>query len=205
MPRIDNMLTAMSHSAIFSVIDLSKGFLQIEVAEEDRPKTAFICAHGLWQYKRMPMGMCNSPSTFMRALNELMNEFRGLFVSVYFDDLCIYSKSFEDHMTHIRLVLTKLRDAGFTIHPIKAQLCKTRLRYLGFILEPGKIMPDPDKVEVLKTYPRPRNVKEVQRFIGFVGFYRRFIPDFAKYSKPLTMLIKKGTCFTWDDNAESGF
>lgn len=205
IPRMDEMLAILGPCKYFTVLDMAKGFFQIEVEEGDRLKTAFICEHGLFQYKRMPMGLRNSPSTFQRCVDAILGDLKGTICSVYFDDLCVYSKTFDEHVHHIKLVLDRIRDAGITIHPGKVQLCRTRFKYLGFIIEPGTCLPDPAKVEVLHSYPRPRNAKEVQKFIGFVGFYRRFIPEFSKFSKPLTSLLKKGTRFIWDAQTELGF
>jgi len=205
IPRIDDMLAQLGQCSYFSCFDLAKGYFQIKMKDEDKPKTAFISHKGMYQYKRMPMGMCNCSSTFQRCMEHVLAELIGICCSVYFDDVCVFSKTFEEHLEHIRLVLTCLQEAGFTINPSKIQLCRTRFRYLGFIIEPGKCFPDPEKVSCLVNYPRPEKPKDIQRFLGFVGFYRRFIPDFAKYAKPLSSLLKKGQKFTWSENAETGF
>jgi len=205
IPRIDDILALLGGCSYFSVFDLAKGYFQIQMRHEDKPKTAFICHNGLWQYKRMPMGLRNAPSTFQRCVDKILGPYKGQFCAVYFDDICVFSKSFEEHINHIALVLEKLRNAGFTIHPNKVQLCRTTFKYLGFVIQPGKCLPDEEKVKCLKQYPRPSSPKDIQKFLGFVGFYRRFVPDFAKHSKPLTSLLKKGIKFEWNANAELGF
>ncbi len=173
--------------------------------EEDKLKTSFISHHGAWQYKRKPMGLRNSPSTFVRCLDTVLGEYKERFCGIYFDDVCVFSQSFEDHVEHIRLVMSKLQGARFTINPSKVQLCRSKFKYLGFIIQPCTCQPNPDKLKYLREYPRPQKPKDMQRFLGFVGFYRRFIPEFATHSKPLTSLLKKGQKFAWSEAAELGF
>ncbi len=205
IPRINDQLAILGPCSWFTLFDIAKGYFQIAMKESDKPKTAFLSNHGIWQYKRMPMGLKNSASTFQRCMDKILGPLKWTCCVVYFDDICVFSQTYEDHVVHIQQVLTKLRDAGLTIHPGKIQLCKNRLKYLGFIIEPGKCIPDPEKVRCLREYPRPKSPKDIQRFLGFVGFYMRFIPHFSKHSRPLTQLIKKGVRFVWNEQAERGF
>lgn len=205
IPRMEDMLALLGSCTVFTALDISKGFFQIQMEEKDKIKTAFISHHGLWQYKFMPMGLRNSPATFQRCVDVVLGDLKGKICAVYFDDICVFSKSFNDHIRHIHTVLSRLRDAGFTIHPGKLQLCRNRFKYLGFIVEPGRCMPDLNKVKCLREYPTPRRPKDIQKFLGFVGFYRRMIPKFAEYAKPMTKLLKKGTRFAWTTEAENGF
>jgi len=203
--RMDDMLSILGPCCYFSTFDLSKGFHQILMSPTDKMKTAFLSHHGLWQFKRLPMGLRNSPATFMRCLDQVLGDLKWKICAVYFDDIVIFSRTFEEHLAHIQMVLQKLSEAGLTIHPGKIQLCRKKFKFLGFIIEPGKCRPNPEKVECLRNYPRPKDLKQVQRFLGLVGFYRRFIPDFAKYAKPLTMLLKKDNKFIWSLNEQKSF
>jgi len=203
--RMDDMLAILGPCCYFSTFDLSKGFHQILMSPKDKIKTAFLSHHGLWQFKRLPMGLRNSPATFMRCLDQVLGDLKWKICAIYFNDIVIFSRTFEEHLMHIRLVLQKLKDAGLTIHPGKVQLCRKKFKFLGFIIEPGKCRPNPEKVDCLRNYPAPKDVKQVQRFLGLVGFYRRFIPDFAKHAKPLTQLTKKENKFNWTSEVQKSF
>jgi hypothetical protein len=205
MSRIDDMLAILGQSKFFSTFDLSKGFYQIKMAEQDKQKTAFISHHGLWQFKRLPMGLSNSPATFVRCIDQVLGDLKWTICAVYFDDIIIFSSTFEEHLKHIDLVLSRLKDAGLTINPSKVQLCRQRLKFLGHIIEPGKCFPNPEKVSVLHSYPIPKHAKHVQQFLGLVGYYRKFIPDFSKFAKPLHDLMKKGQKFEWTFECQNGF
>jgi len=205
MSRMDDMLAILGTCKYFSTFDLAKGFYQIQMHESDKEKTAFLSHHELWQFKRLPMGLRNSPATFVRCVDQVMGNLKWQICCVYFDDIIIFSQTFEEHLSHIKEVLNRLQEAGLTIHPAKVQLCRRKLKFLGHIIEPGKCAPNPDKVLVLRSYPTPKNGKDIQRFLGLVGFYRRFVPDFAVYAKPLQTLIKKGVKFSWSEECERSF
>lgn len=203
--RMDDMLAFLGESTVFSLYDLTKGFHQIEVAEEDRPKTAFISHRGLWQFKMLPMGLINSPSTFQRTLDAVLGDLKWKCCLVYFDDIIVFSKSVEQHIMDNKAVLDKLRIGNLTINPQKVKLWQTRLRYLGHVIEPGRCYPDPEKVKCIKKYPVPKNVKEVQQFLGLIGFYRKFIPNVAIHAKPLTKFLKSDIKFCWSPEAQNSF
>jgi hypothetical protein len=205
IPRMDDMLMHLGNFKYLTFFDLSKGFYQIEVAEEDRQKTAFISHRGHWQFKRMPMGLSNSPSTFQRAVDAVLGDLKWKICFGYFDDVGVFSNSFEEHLEHLRIVLTKLWEAGFTLHPKKVQLCRRRLKFLGFVIEDGKIFPNPEKVECIRNFPVPKSSSKVQSFLGLMGFYRRFIPDLSTIAKPLMNLNKKGVKFKWTEECQQSF
>jgi transposase InsO family protein len=203
--RIEDMLAFLGDSSYFTVLDCSKGFHQIEVATKDRQKTAFISHRGLWQFKRMPMGLMNSPATFQRCIDAVLGDLKWSICLCYFDDIIIFSKTFEEHRAHIKAVLSKLKEAGFTIHPNKIQLCRTKLKFLGHIVEPGKVYPNPEKVECIRKYPVPRNKKNIQQFLGLIGFYRKFIPNIALHARPITMLLRDEIEFIWSNECQITF
>jgi hypothetical protein len=199
VPRIDDMLSFLGGANYFSTFDLAKGFHQIEVSERDRPKTAFISHRGHWQFRRLPMGLSNSPATFQRCMDEVLGDLKWKICLCYFDDIIVFSKTFEEHVKHIQMVLDRLMAAGLTIHPKKVQLCRQRLKFLGFIVEPGKCFPDPDKVVKIRNFPVPKCVKDIQAFLGLIGFYRKFIPEVSKKAKPLTTLTQKNVVFIFGE------
>jgi hypothetical protein len=203
--RIDDMLAFLGSSQYFSVFDLYKGFHQIEVARKDRPKTAFLSHRGLWQFKRMPMGLMNSPATFQRCIDVVLGDLKWKICICYFDDIIIFSQTFHEHCLHLQMVLQRLMDAGLTISPKKVQLFRQRIKFLGHIVEPGRVYPNPDKVKAIQNYPPLRNRNEVRRFLGLVSFYRKFIPNASIHAKPLTELMKDDTKFCWDEKEKAAF
>jgi len=205
IPRMDDLLSFLGGFKYITVFDLSKGFFQIEMYHPHKERTAFISHRGFYQFKRLPMGCCNSPATFMRTVDAVLGDLKYVCCLGYFDDIIIFSNSFEEHLIHLQLVLDKIRKAGFTIHPKKVQLCRTKLKFLGFIIEEGKCYPDPSKLSCVHNYPRPRTPRQIKKFLGLIGFYRRFIPDLAGHSKPLLKLLKKDVKFVWSTECQQSF
>jgi hypothetical protein len=205
IPRMDDMLSFLGNFKYISLFDLSKGFHQIEVAPEDRQKTAFISHRGHWQFKRLPMGLINSPATFQRMVDAVLGELKWVICFGYFDDVCIFSNSFEEHLMHIRTVLNKLRDNGLTINPKKVQLCRIKLKFLGYIIFNGQTIPNPEKVEAIHNFKRMKCVRDVRKFLGLLGFYRRLIPEMAKISQPLLNLLRKDAKFEFTEKCEEAF
>jgi len=205
MSLMDDMLSILWQCQFFSTFDLSKGFYQIAMASENKAKTAFLSHHGLWQFKRLPMGLKNSPATFVRCVDQVLGDLKWKVCAVYFDDTIIFSSNFEEHVRHIDLVLGRLKEAGLTIHPKKVQLCCQRLKFLAHIIEPGRCRPNPEKVEALRKFPTPPNSKQIMIFFGLVDFYRKFVPNFAKMAKPLNELTRKIKSFVWTQETEDAF
>jgi len=138
-------------------------------------------------------------------MDEALGDTKYVFNIPYFDDIIDYSITFEEHVGHVVETLTRLRDAGFTIHPKKVQLCRRKLKFLGYIIEPGKCTPDPAKIEKIKEYPVPKTQTCIKKFLGMLSYYRKFIPNFANYAKPMYALLKKDTEFTWSEKCQSSF
>jgi len=162
----------------------------VPVAEEDQYKTAFTTPFGLYQFRVMPFGLCGAPATFQRLMDSVI---RGLseFSAAYLDDLVIFSKTWEDHLRHIELVLRRLCDAGLTAKPGKCQFGMTKCTYLGHVVGSGCITPEESKVQAVKDFPKPTTKRQVRAFLGLTGYYRRFIPGYASLATPLTDLTRK--------------
>lgn len=204
MPNIEEILAYLGGAKWFSVFDLAKGFYQMSMAREHIERTAFICHHGLFEFTRLPMGLRNSPASFQRCMDFVLRETRWNTNIPYMDDVVTYSREFEKHVSDIVDTLTKIRNANFTIHPRKVQLCRRRLKYLGYIITPGKCYPNPEKVENIRRFPRPENSADIAQFFGLLGYYRKFIPDFAIYAKPIYNLIGESKLI-WSDECERSF
>ena len=205
LPRIDDMLDTFHNAKYFSTLDLMSGYWQVPVAENDKEKTAMVTSSGLFEWNVMPFGLCNSPSTFQRLMDVLLSGLQDNVCLVYIDDIIVFSSSFDDHLSRLRTVFSRLRQANLKLKPQKCDFCMSEVSFLGHIVSSDGVKPDPSKVSAVKDYPRPSNVTELRSFLGLVSYYRKFIPDFAKKSNPLTNLLKKQQPFNWDDNVENAF
>lgn len=188
LPNLEEAFSALTGSKWFSVLDLKSGYYQIEVDERDKHKTAFVCPMGFFEFNRMPQGITNAPSTFQRLMEKCMGDINLKEVLVYLDDLIVFSETLEQHETRLLHVLSRLKDYGLKLSLEKCCFFQTSVRYLGHIVSQRGVETDPDKLSALKTWPSPRNLKELRSFLGFAGYYRRFIKDFSKIVKPLTNL-----------------
>ena len=205
IPRLDGMLDKLSGSTIFTKIDLRSGYHQIRMKTGDEWKTAFKTKFGLYEWLVMPFGLTNAPSTFMRLMNHVLRTFIGKFVVVYFDDILIYNKSFDEHVKHIRQVLDELRKEKLFANLEKCSFCTDHVVFLGFVVSAKGIEVDESKVKAIKDWPAPTNVSQVRSFHGLAGFYRRFVRDFSTIASPLNELTKKGVEFKWGNSQEDAF
>ncbi|GAA6045823.1 hypothetical protein JCM8097_006650, partial [Rhodosporidiobolus ruineniae] len=168
-------------------------------------KTAFRTRYGSFEYQVMPFGLTNAPAAFQHLINDTFRPFLDSFVVVYLDDILIYSLTQEDHDRHVKLVLDKMREARLFAKAEKCSFDSSSTEYLGFIVDRDGLRMDPSKVDSVRSWPLPSSVKEVQSFLGFANFYRRFIKDYSKIAAPLTRLTKKDAVFKMDDAAIGAF
>lgn len=192
IPNISDILDKLGRCMYFSTLDLASGFHQIEMNSRDIQKTAFTVEGGHYEYIRMPFGLKNAPSTFQRVMDSVLKDCIGKICLVYLDDIIIYSTSLQEHLGNIREIFERLRKANFKIQLDKSEFMKKELAFLGHIVTTGGIKPNPDKIQAIKCFPIPKTQKEIKSFLGLLGYYRKFIKDFAKLVKPLTVCLKKG-------------
>lgn len=188
LPVLEESFSALAGSKWFSVMDLKSGYYQIEMNEADKPKTAFVCPFGFYEFNRMPQGITNAPSTFQRLMEKCMKDINLKEVLVFLDDLIVFSSTLEEHEIRLTHVLERLREYGLKLSPDKCKFFQNSVRYLGHVVSHEGVKTDPEKTETLKTWPRPQTLKELQSFLGFTGYYRRFVKDYSKIVKPLTSL-----------------
>lgn len=169
-------------------MDLKSGYYQIEMNESDKHKTAFVCPFGFWEFNRMPQGVTNAPSTFQRLMEKCMSDINLKEVLVFLDDLIVFSDTLEEHEARLIHVLGRLEEYGPKLSPDQCKFFQTSVRYLGHIVSSDGVKTDPEKVQALKTWPKPQNLKELRSFVGFSGYYRRFVKDYSRIVKPLTNL-----------------
>ncbi|XP_060799313.1 retrovirus-related Pol polyprotein from transposon opus isoform X1 [Neoarius graeffei] len=190
VPRIEDALHCLSGSKWFSVLDLRSGYYQIPMSEADKEKTAFICPLGFYQFERMPQGICGAPATFQRVMERTVGDMNFLEVLVYLDDLIVFGSTLEEHEERLLKVLDRLRDEGLKLSLDKCQFGRTSVNYVGHIVSQDGIATDPSKIEAVVSWPRPQTVTELRSFLGFCGYYRRFVKGFSTLCRPLNELLQ---------------
>lgn len=203
-PQINRILGRLAGTKVLSSIDFSDAFLQVPLEASSQPKTAFaISGRGYYKYKRMAFGLCNSGATLCRLVDKVIGCDLEPFVFVYLDDIIIATDDFKTHFEILAKLAERISAAGLTISVSKSRFCMRSLKYLGYIVNEEGIRPDPEKIVAIEEYPTPKNVKDVRRLIGLTGWYRRFLPNFATITAPITELIKKNcTRIEWTPEAQ---
>ena len=204
LPRIDELLDNMSGAQWFSKIDLQQGYHQIRVKKEHVPRTAFQTRYGSFQFKVLPFGLCNAPATFQRTMNNLLAPCRE-FAEVYIDDIIIHSRTLEEHVQHVREVLTLLRHEKLYAKMKKCAFGLREVEFCGFLVTAEGIRSHPDKLKSIREWPMPQNVADARAFFGLAGFYQRFVKNFANIAHPISSLFKKTAKWSWQDEQKRAF
>ncbi|GKB85651.1 putative reverse transcriptase domain-containing protein, partial [Tanacetum coccineum] len=191
LPRIDDLFDQLQGSQFFSKIDLRSGYHQLRVHEDDIPKTAFRTRYGHFEFTVMPFGLTNAPAVFMDLMNRVCRPYLDKFVIVFIDDILIYSKTQEEHVEHLRLVLGLLKKEKLYAKFSKCEFWLREVQFLRHVINGNGIHIDPSKIKTVKNWKSPRTSTEVRSFLGLVGYYRRFIENFSKIAKSLTILTQK--------------
>ena len=190
LPRIDDTIDTLIGAKYFSKLDLRSGYWQVEIREEDKHKTAFTVGNlGFYECNRMAFGLTNAPATFQRLMERTMGDLNLRECLIFLDDILIFSQNFEDHLERLERVLSKLKEHGLKLKPSKCEFFKTSVTYLGHVVSQSGVKTDPDKIQALASWPEPKNIEELRSFLGFTGYYRRFIKDYARIVKPLNDLL----------------
>jgi hypothetical protein len=205
LPHLQQAMDALVGCSWFSTIDCRQGYHQVEVAEEDRHKTAFYSTRGLMQFRKMGFGMCNAPATFQRLMELVMSGLSWEVVLTYIDDIIVFSKSFEEHLARLSLVFERLRKAGLKLHRAKSVFGHREVLYLGHLVSQEGIAPDPGKVDAIRNMRSPASADEVKRFLGMLGFYRRFIHGFSETARVLHEASQRSRDFEWTSECERAF
>jgi hypothetical protein len=205
LPRIDDMLETLSGCQWFTSLDLANGFWQVELDPKDREKSTFITRFGTFEFAVMPFGLCNAPATFQRLMDTVLRDILWQFVVVYVDDINVGSKTFEEHLQHLKEVFTRLSNAGLKLSPEKCFFFKEKLPFLGHVVSKEGIHTDPEKLEVIKGMPIPKDLTQLRGFIALASYYRRFVKNFSSIAEPLHRLLKKGTPYVWGKDQNEAF
>lgn len=188
LPRAEDLFDQLDGAKYFTKIDLRWGYHQIKIRKEDIQKSAFRCPLGSYEWLVMPFGLTNAPATFQRFVQRILHDFIGKFACVYMDDMLIYSKTAEDHVSHVRQVLDTLKHHELLAKPSKCEFFTQQVEYLGHIVGGQGVQVDPSKVEAIANWPDLHTKTEVRSFLGLANYYRRFIHDFSSITAPLSAL-----------------
>ncbi|KAG1952465.1 interleukin-1 receptor accessory protein-like 1-A [Pimephales promelas] len=189
LPRIEESLDALTGARWFSTLDLASGYNQVPVAEADRPKTAFCTPFGLFEWNRMPFGLCNAPGTFQRLMQRLFGDQQNQSLLLYLDDIVVFSSTVQQHLDRLEVVLCRLQRENLKAKFTKCAFFQEEVRYLGHVISSKGVATDPSKVEVVANWQPPTTVSELRSFLGFASYYRRFVEGFAKLAAPLHKLV----------------
>ena len=205
LPLISESLEALGGARFFSSLDMISGYWQVEMNSSSKEKTAFVTHSGLYEFTIMPFGLFNAPGTFQRLMECVLRGLTWQIALIYLDDVLVYSRTFDDHLQHLRLVFDRFRTAGLKLKPSKCDFGQKQVNYLGHVITRDGIQPDPEKIKVVQEYPVPRTVKDVRAFMGLTNYYRKFVKDFAHIASPLHDLTKKGAAFLWTEECQDAF
>ena len=205
LPFIDQMIEKLAGHDYYCFLDGYSGYNQIHIAPEDQEKTTFTCPYGTFAFRRMPFGLCNAPATFQRCMMSIFSDMLENFIEIFMDDFSVFGKSFESCLVNLGCVLKRCKETNLLLNWEKCHFMVREGIVLGHKVSKVGIEVDRAKVEIIEKLPPPTSVKGVRSFLGHAGFYRRFIRDFSKTSKPLCALLEKDTAFNFDDNCLQAF
>ena len=191
LPRIEDSLDCFHGAVWFSTLGLKSGYWQVELEDEAKPLTAFTMDPlGFWKCEHMPFGPTNAPETFQRLMESCLGELHLNWCIIYLDDIIVFSWRPEDHLHRLKAVFNKLKAACLKLKPSKCDLFKQQINYLGHVVSNEGVSTDPEKIKAITEWSQPTTVTEVRSFLGFVSYYRRFIPKFSKVAKHLNTLLQ---------------
>ncbi|KAL0163719.1 hypothetical protein M9458_039472, partial [Cirrhinus mrigala] len=206
LPLVPAALEELRGARIFTKLDLRSAYNLIRIRKGDEWKTAFVTPTGHYEYQVMPYGLSISPSVFQTFMNEVFREFLHQFVVVYIDDILIYSRNQAEHRQHVLQVLQKLRQHSLFLKLENCEFHQPTVQFLGYNISAEGVQMDQGKVDAILKWPMPTSVKELQRFLGFTNFYRRFIMDYSTITAPLTSLLRgKPKHLLWNPAAHEAF
>lgn len=205
IPNINDILDRFGRCRYFTTLDLASGFHQIEMHPDSIEKTAFNTDSGHYEFLRMPFGLKNAPATFQRVMDNVLRHLLNKICLVYMDDVIVFSTSLTEHINNLKQVFQTLRTANLKVQLDKSEFLRKEVEFLGHIVTPEGIRPNSKKIDAIRRFPIPKTQREIKSFLGLIGYYRKFIKNFAKIVKPLTQRLKKGEKIIIDDNYKHTF
>ena len=205
LPLVDDIFMKLGSATVYTVLDLNSAFNQISLHPDSRQYMAFVTPYGCYHYNRVPFGVNYGAQALNRALHKILQPLLGVCVIHYLDDVVVYSDTLEQHVNHLRQVLTLFRQYHLTVNPEKIEWATHKIHLLGYIVSHGNLMLDPERIRSVLAFPVPRNIKGVRRFLGLVSYYARFLPNLSDVVIPLNQLKCKGQAFVWEEQHNNAF
>ena len=205
LPRIDEALDSLSGAKFFTTLDMTAGYWQVDIAPEDREKTAFSTGKGLHHFRKMAMGLRNAGATFQKLMELVLAGVDAQSCLVYLDDVILFNKTEDGHIRTLEEVFTRIRRAGLKLKPQKCLIGKKEVTFLGHQVSREGIRPDPSNIEKVLSWPRPNNDAEAKSFLGLCGYYAKFIPDYAEVIKPLREASNRKGTIDWTTDLTTSF
>lgn len=205
LPHIDDILDAIGGNQCYTVLDAAFGFWQIPMHPDSIDKSGFCCKMGVFSFSVMAMGLQGSPSTYQRCMNNILQEYLGVFVYAFVDDYVVYSANEEDHAIHLQKIFDACNKANLRLKLAKCQFCRDRVVYLGHEVGKEGLRPTDSNIKKMMNMREPKDKDECRSFLGSVGYYRRFIENFASQAEPITRLLKKNSKFEWGATQRNAF
>lgn len=205
IPLIQELVDSFTQAKYISKLDIERAFNQIPMEEEHKPYTAFTVGYNKFEFNGMPFGLANAPATMQKNITMILSDLLTKGVSVYMDDIAIHTKTFEEHVELLNEIFTRLKRHGIQLKIKKCEFFTKQIGYLGFLISPGKVAPNPIKTKVISNYPIPRTRKQLQSFLGMCNYFRQFIKDYAKITRPLTKLTSSNVNYELNPEAITAF
>lgn len=205
IPLIQELIDSFSQSNFISKLDIERAFNQIPMEENQKHYTAFTVGYKKYEFNGMPFGLSNAPSTMQKMITKVLADLLGKGVSVYLDDIGIHTKTFEEHTNLLTKIFQRLEKHGVKLKIKKCEFFTKQIEYLGFIISPGKVSPNPNKTKVISNFPYPKTRKQLQSFLGMCNYFRHFIQDYAKKTRPLTRLTAPTMKYELTNEAVNAF
>lgn len=202
---IDSIVRDLGNVRYMSSLELTSSYWQIPIKPDHRQFTGFRHGTRTYQFKVLPFGLKTAVASFTRCMDQVLGPFFAAFVHVYVDDILITSSSFQEHVRHLDLVLARLAEAGFTIRRNKCSFFREEIDFLGYVLNTTGLRPHPNRAEAISEFPIPKNISQLQAFLGLCNFDRTFVENFASTTEPLTALLRKGAKWVWADLQQQAF
>ncbi|PIO69207.1 reverse transcriptase [Teladorsagia circumcincta] len=203
LPTPEDVFASLNGGTVFSQIDLSDAYLQIELSEESKKKAVINTHKGLFQYNRLPFGIKTAPGIFQQIMNKMVAGLRG--VTTYLDDILVCGATEEEHNRNVLSLFERIAEYGFKIRMDKCSFAKSEIRYLGFIVDKNGRRPNPQKIEAIKNMADPRDVKQLRAFLGMVTYYSTFMPSMKSLRGPLDAMLKKDVKWKWTSVQQDAF
>ena len=205
IPHLQDAIHSLHGAKYFSTLDAKSAFWQVPLTQSAAEKTSFTTSLGKFQFKRLPFGLVDSPAVFSALMSKVLVKTLGVSALVYLDDIIVFSRSKEEHFAQLREVLSSLQDAGLKISLKKSVFLQRKLKYLGHIISDQGVQFDSSKAQTIRDFPPCKSKDDIRRFLGFLSFYRNFVPHFAATAYPLTKLLRNNVAFEWSSEQFQAF